>query len=159
MTTARKIYIVAGSMVITAMLVLGLARLPVAYPLQATLNVTAERWLGNSFEDQLVEQLDSLLYQQHRPMLYQLAMQQLAEQARLERVRAISRADRHNWWALQRASTLSRQGFAPLPVTEQHGRALTPRVQSTPRPETRRDLLVAIVCFVFVIGWALARRP
>ena len=159
MTTARKIYIVAGSMVITALLVLGLARLPVAYPLQATLNVTAERWLGNSFEDQLTHQLDSLLYQQHRPMLYQLAMQQLAEQARLERVRAISRADRHNWWALQRASTLSRQGFTPLPANQQYMRSFTPRVQHSPRPQTRRDLLVAIVCFVFVVGWALARRP
>lgn len=163
MSTTKKLKLVAGSAVVTALLILGLARLPIAYPLQATLDVMAQRWTGNSFEAQLGTEMDRLLYQRHRPMMYHLVMLQVAEQARLrrlERLQAISRADRQYWWILQPESQWHSPGYlAGGQSTRMTGAGTSVSVQPVTRPETRRDLVIALVCFAFVIAWVLVRRP
>lgn len=164
MSATKKIKLVAGSAVITALLILGLARLPVAYPLQATLDVMAQRWAGNSFEAQLAGEMDRLLYQRHRPMMYHLVMLQVAEQARLhrlERLQSISRADRQYWWILQPGSQWHSPGYLDGGQSTRmaSGNDTYVSVQPVSRPETRRDLVIALVCFSFVIAWVLVRRP
>lgn len=159
MSFARKISIVAGSMLITVLLVLGLARLPAAYPFKAILYVSAEQWLGDSFETQLARELELMRYPEHRPMLYSLALLQVAEQARKERLEAISRADRTggnlNWGqrdSLLRGASSYRFNLAGLTGQDE-------MIQRNSQQETTKDLLLTILCFVFVIIWLLARKP
>jgi len=144
--------VILASMVFTVVVLLGVARLPGAEPVQGLLNQAADRWVETPFEVALNRELDRMMYRQQGPMLHHLAMLQIAERARLARVDAITRrVDSKGWQVPLPAAAYGPQfGFIKPEPQYLSSRAAQARAQSSDEL-----LLITLVTFVMAMIWLL----
>jgi hypothetical protein len=145
--------VISASMVLTVVVLLGVARMPGAEPIQGLLNQTAERWIETPFEVALNRELDRMMYASQGPMLHHLAMLQIAEKARLARVDAISRElDRRKGWQVPLPDAAYGPQFSFIKPEPQYlsSRAAQARAQSS-----NELLLITLVTFTMAMIWML----
>lgn len=141
-----------ASMVVTVGLLLGIARLPGAEPIQVLLNQMAESWVEQPFEVALEREISRLMHSSHAPMLHHLAMLQIAEKARIARLNAIARQATQKGWQvpLPAAAYGSSFGFSkPAP------QYLTSRAAQAKAKSSNELLLITLVTFGFAMIWLL----
>ncbi|MFK7965838.1 MAG: hypothetical protein AB8C46_17890 [Burkholderiaceae bacterium] len=154
----RSISLVLASACVTALLILGFAKLPGGERISQSLNSAAENWFSVPLETQMISALSELKHPEQRGLMVQLVMQHIAKDARLARHNEISTRPPAGW-QVPLPSLVMKSDQALQALKENNLVTIKPSQPLFENSEAKHfNGWAALACFLVAVLWVSLRR-